>query len=392
MIIERYNFFASNWYIYSMSICRDPSPSSFFAKLVNPLICFAIGLWLLYVGQGVLKSFVFSCLLALLLTSVSVFFEKQGFPRGFAAMIALLLALIVFLIVFYFISNSIISFQNDLPLMIQNIQDALAQLAGWIKGKFHLSPQKMKEIVNSSTAKVLPQTSLIVNTAVSTISNTLFTIVFIFIQTFLLLLYRGLIVRFFVSLFAEIHTQRVYHVVAQIRFVIRSYIVGLFIEMIIVATAYSTALFIIGVKYALLLGIIGAILNIIPYLGIFIACILSSLITFTTGGPDKVVWIVLTLLIIHVIDSNILLPKIVGSKVKINALTTIFGVIAGSALWGIPGTFLAVPIMAIMKVVFEEIEAFHSFAVLMGDDAEVKSMTKPVLKKIANSVRRKPKK
>jgi len=376
-----------------MSLCREPSPSSLFAKLVNPLICLAIGIWILYVGQDVLKTVVFSSLLALLLTSVSMFFEKQGFSRGFASMISVLFALVAFLVVFYFISSSIISFRSDLPQMLDNIQQAISDIENWVRAKFHLSPQKVKEIVNSSTSEVIPKTSNIVNTAVTTISSTLFTIIFIFIQTFLLLLYRGLIVRFFVSFFAHTYEKRILNVFSQIRFVIRSYIVGLFIEMIIVASAYTASLLFIGVKYALLLGVIGAILNIIPYLGIFIACILSSLITFTTGDAHKVIWVVITLLIIHMTDSNILVPKIIGSKVKINALATIFGVVLGSALWGIPGTFLAVPMMAIMKVIFEEIEAFHPFAILMGDDPEVKSVTKPVLKKIAGSVRRRtPKK
>ncbi|MFL5773670.1 MAG: AI-2E family transporter, partial [Flavisolibacter sp.] len=141
---------------------------------------------------------------------------------------------------------------------------------------------------------------------------------------------------------------------------------------------------------ALLLGVIGAILNIIPYLGIFMACILSTLITLTTNSPSTVVWVIVSLIIIHMLDSNILMPRIVGSKVKINALATIVGIITGSALWGIPGTFMAVPIMAVMKVAFEEIDPFRPFAILMGDDVTVTSMSRPVLHKIARSVRRQP--
>lgn len=371
-----------------MPICRVPT-SSIFARMVNPLICLAIGIWILYIGQDVLKPIAFSCLLALLLTSVSKFFEKQGFPRGLAALISILFALIIFVVVFYFISSSIISFRNDLPQMMQNIQDSIADLEIWIKTKFHLSTQKVKEIVSSSTSQVLPKTSLIVNTAVNTISSTIFTIIFIFIQTFLLILYRSLIVRFFVTLFAEHHTEKIYGVFTQIQYVIRSYIVGLFIEMLIVAAADTSALLIIGVKYAFLLGVIGAILNIIPYLGIFIAIILTSLITFTTSSPGSVVWVVVALLIIHMIDSNILMTRIVGSKVKLNALATIMGVVFFSALWGIPGTFLAVPVMAILKVIFEEMEPFKPLAIIMGDDAQVQSASKPILKKIANTVRRK---
>lgn len=375
-----------------MGICRSSSTSDTFAKLVNPLLCFIIILTLLYVGQEILKPVAFSCLIALLLISPSKYFERVGFPRAAAALISLLLALLVFIIVFYFISNSIASFRNDLPQMMDNIEESIRQLEVWIQKTFHMSRKEVKDIVQSSTDKVLPSTSTIVNQTVNTVTSVFFIGIIIFITSFLLLLYRRLIVLFLTNLFSDQYTTRIHTILGRIRYVVRSYIVGLMIEMIIIAIANCSVLFFLGVKYALLLGIIGAILNIIPYLGIFMACILTTLITLTTNSPSTVVWAAISFIIIHMLDSNILMPRIVGAKVKINALATIIGIITGSALWGIPGTFMAVPIMAIMKVVFEETEPFRPFAILMGDDSEVKSLTKPVLKKIAGSMRKKPRK
>jgi predicted PurR-regulated permease PerM len=372
-----------------MGICRTSSTSTIFAKLVNPLLCIIIILALLYAGQEILKPFAFACLIALLLVSPSRSLERQGFPRPVAALTCLLLALMVFIVIFYFISNSIISFREDLPLMMKNIDDSIKQLEVWIQKNFDMSRREVHQMVENSTDKVLPSTSMLVNKTVNTVTSAFFTVMIIFITTFLLLLYRGLIVLFFTRIFADEYTPRIQEIFTKVRFVIRSYIVGLFIEMVIIAVAYCSVLFILGVKYALLLGVIGAILNIIPYLGIFMACVLSALITLTTNSPSTVVWVIVSLIIIHMIDSNILMPKIVGSKVKINALATIMGIIVGSALWGIPGTFLAVPIMAMMKVAFEEIEPLQPFAILMGDDSEIKSLSKPVLNKIANTVRKK---
>ena len=373
-----------------MSICRSSSLSNIFAKLVNPLLCVIIILALLYVGQEILKPLAFACLVALLLLSPCKFFERQGFPRGLAAMTSLLLALIVFLVVFYFISNSIASFREDLPLMMNNIDKSIHQLEAWIQKTFQMSRRDVKEIVENSTDKVLPSTSAIVNTTVNTVTSVLFIGILIFITTFLLLLYRRLIVLFFTTLFADEYTLRIHGMFGKTRVVIRSYIVGLVIEMIIIAIANCTVFFLLGLKYALLLGIIAAILNIIPYLGIFMACILTALITLTTDSPSTVVWVIISMIIIHMLDSNILMPKILSSKVKLNALAPIIGITTGTLLWGIPGTFMAVPILAIMKVIFEEIEAFQPLAILMGDDdSEVKSLSKPVLRKIANTVRRK---
>ncbi|HUQ65189.1 MAG TPA: AI-2E family transporter [Flavitalea sp.] len=369
-----------------MGICRSPSTSIVFAKLVNPLLCLIMVIAILYVGQEILKPLAFSAFIALLLISPCAFFERQGCSRAIAALICLLLALLVFVIVFYFISNSIASFRSDLPLMMDNIDESIHQLEIWIHDKFDVSRQEVHKIVANSTDKVLPSTSSIVNQTFTTVTNLFFIGIIIFIITFLLLLYRGLILLFFIKLFDEKYTEKINVIFSKIRFVTKSYIVGLLIEMIIVAVAYCGVLFFLGVKYALLLGVIGAILNIIPYLGIFLACVLSALITLTTNTPSTVVWVVVSLIIIHMLDSNILMTKIVGSKVKLNALTTIVGVITGSAIWGIPGTFMAVPILAIMKVTFEEIEAFHPFAILMGDDSEVKSFSRPVINKIAKRV------
>lgn len=374
-----------------MGICRNSSTSTLFAKMVNPLLCFIIILALLYIGQDILKPFAFSCLMALLFVSPCAFFERQGFPRGVAAMIVLLFGLIIFFIIFYFIYNSIVSFREDLPLMSKNIEQSIQQLQVWIQKTFDVDKKEVSTIIQNSTDNIIPSTSSIVNTTVNTVTGIIFVGIMIFITTFLLLLYRGLILQFFTMLFADEYTERIYSIFSKTKFVIRGYIVGLFIEMLIVAAANCSIFFLLGVKYALLLGVIGAILNIIPYVGIFIACVLSALITLTTNTPTTVMWVVVSLIIIHMIDSNILMPKIVGSKVKMNALATIIGVIVGSALWGIPGTFMAVPILAIMKVSFEEIGPFRPFALIMGDDETEKSLSRPVIKKLVGRVRRKPK-
>lgn len=372
-----------------MSVCRTSSTSSFFAKLVNPLLCLIIVFALLYLGQEILKPLAFACLIALLLITPCRFFERQGFPRGLSALISMLLASIVFVVVFYFISTSIVSFRKDLPLMIQNINQSIIQLEAWAQKTFHISRQNMQDFVNSSSNEILPSTSSIVNQTVSTVTSLFFIAILLFITTFLLLLYRGLIVSFFMNLFADDYSKNITNVFSKVQFVIRGYIVGLLIEMIIVAAAYFAAFFFLGVTYALLLAVIGAILNIIPYLGVIITAVLTALITFATNSPSTVLWAVGSIIIIHMIDSNILSPRIIGSRVKINALASIVGVIMGSALWGLPGTFMAMPIIAIMKVVFEEIEPLRPFAILIGDDTEVKSLSKPVLNRLARSVSRK---
>lgn len=116
------------------------------------------------------------------------------------------------------------------------------------------------------------------------------------------------------------------------------------------------------------MAFIAALLNLIPYLGIFTAAILCLIITATSGKLVILVGVVVVISIVHLIDSNILLPKVVGSKVKINAMVTIVGVIIGNEIWGIPGMFLAVPMMAFLKVFFDGVEDLRPWGILLGED------------------------
>ena len=191
------------------------------------------------------------------------------------------------------------------------------------------------------------------------------------IYTFLLLLYRKMIVSFLVKSFTPTHTPVVYAILNKTKSVMKGYIVGLCIEMLIVATMCFLGFTLLGVQYGLLLAVLAAVLNLIPYLGIFTAALLSMLITFATGSAGTTLGAGIVLFVVHLIDSNFLLPKVVGSKVKINALVTLLAVLVGNALWGLPGMFLSIPIVAILKVIFDSVETLSAWGFILGDEIVV---------------------
>jgi len=349
-----------------MSICRVPTAAAL-QRMVPPLLFAALSLGLMYYAQVVLKPLALAGLLALLLTAPCRFFERQGFPRGYAALIVLLFSLIFFVILFYFIFTSILSFREDLPLIKARIDESLQQLEVMLGRWLNISTARMHAIIESSGANLLPKTSYMVNRTLTLGSVFLFAGILLLITTFLLLLYRSLIVGFFTTLFAEEHTPLIRRLFERIQYVIRSYIAGLLIEMGIVAVAFFAALFLLGIRYALLLAVISAIIKILPYVGITMACVLTALISLTTNTPATVLWALISLLVIHMLDTNILNPVIIGSKIRINALAAIVAVLSMAALWGLAGTFMALPLLAILKVICEEIPAFRPFALLLGD-------------------------
>ena len=144
---------------------------------------------------------------------------------------------------------------------------------------------------------------------------------------------------------------------------------GLLIEMAIVSLVVCLAFWALGIKYAILLGLITGLLNIIPYIGIFAAMVISTAITFATATiAFKAILVIITLVVVHLIDSNILLPLVVGSKVRINALITVLGVIIGEMVWGISGMFLSIPVIAVLKIIFDRVEGLKSWGIILGDE------------------------
>lgn len=198
------------------------------------------------------------------------------------------------------------------------------------------------------------------------VSEIIFWVVIIFIFSYFILHHRRLLVNFIVGLFPEENSEKVKNVVAETRGVANNYIIGLLIEFVVVAIAYCITFILLGTQYAILLGLVCAALNFIPYLGFIVSCVLIMLVTLIHGSLALALQATALIFIIHVLDANILLPRVVGNKVKMNALITIIAVLMGGVLWGIAGMFLSIPITAIMKIIFENVDTLKPWALLMG--------------------------
>lgn len=127
-----------------------------------------------------------------------------------------------------------------------------------------------------------------------------------------------------------------------------------FLDAIVVGILTSIAMSILGVKYAVLLGFMIGIFNLIPYIGAIIAVVIAGIITLLTGGISQAIWMLIIVTILQQIDANIINPKIVGNSLKINPILVILAVTVGGAYFGIIGMFLAVPIIAVIKVIIED--------------------------------------
>ena len=348
-------------------------PQPFYTKLAMVLISlialFYIAIW----GKTFLAPLIFALLFSVLLLPVANFIEKKfHFPRSLASLVSVLLLVSSLVGLFYLVGSQISNLADDWPQFKQQVLTSVNNLQQWISTRFHVRIKQQNNYVNNAASKLMETGSSMIGDALVSLSSLVLFLVFIMIDTFFLLYYRRLIVRFLVAVFKEENSVIVYDIIAQIQTRIRQYILGLVLEMVIVAGATCLALWILGVRYAILLGLLTGLFNIIPYIGIFTATLLATLVTFATAGATKLLLVIGTILGIHLIDSNVLLPIVVGSKVRVNALITVLAVIIGEAVWGIPGTFLALPVVAIAKIICDRIDSLKPWGMLFGDERDEK--------------------
>ncbi|HEY0091830.1 MAG TPA: AI-2E family transporter, partial [Flavobacterium sp.] len=181
--------------------------------------------------------------------------------------------------------------------------------------------------------------------------------------------YKNLLLRFLFLWFKEDQQVEVKSTLLETESIIKSYLGGLLIQITYMIFLVGGTLWIIGIEHAFLIGIIFAFLNLIPYIGALFGIIIGIMLTLASTQELQPIFIVVGVIAgAQFLDNNILMPRIVGSKVQVNALATICGVIVGGAIAGIIGMFLSLPVMAILKVVFQRSKSMYHWSVLLGDE------------------------
>ena len=336
----------------------------FYLKTTVILFGLVLFFYVLHILAGVLIPVSLACLLAILLNPLCNRLQKR-LPRGIAVFIVLMTAITVTAAIVWFLSSQIAMFSQTIPALKAKFFMLAGQVQQWISNTFSVSIDKQVAMLK----EFAQGTESYLGDTLSTIMGIVNILVLIPIYIYFLLYYKPLILDFIFHAFSEKHSLRVAEILAETKMSIQSYIMGLLIEMVIVSAMNSAALLMLGVRSAILIGVIGGILNVVPYLGGLVAILLPVLMaTVTKEGYSTQLAILLAYIVIQFIDNNILVPKVVSSKVKINALVSILIVLMGGAIWGLSGMFLSIPFLAILKIIFDRVDGLKHWGSLFGTD------------------------
>ncbi len=345
---------------------------STFTQVSQILLGVVAFIFILYIGQEIILPILFAVIIAIVLNPLVKFLTSKNINRILAIIIALVTAALILFIVTYFISSQIAAFSSDLPKFEKKFTELYHQTLTWISNTFGLEKSKIINWIEKTKDKGFGSSKALLGPLASTISGMLFLFVILPVYTFLILFYKPLFIKFFMKLFPDEKHKSVSEVLVKTKSLIQSYLFGLMIETVIVAVLNSVALLLLGVESAILVGVIGALLNLIPYIGGVIAISLAMIMAITSQPPIYALWVFIVYNVIQLADNHFIVPKIVASKVNINAFISIVVVLIGGALWGVPGMFLAIPLTAIVKIIFDRIDSLKPFGFLLGNDVPEK--------------------
>lgn len=338
-----------------------------YLRLTTILLGIVLIIFVMQQAKSILVPILVSGLLAILISPLTSWLEKKRMAPALAAAIGLTALLILISGIVYFFYNQILNLSGDLEGLELRFGQLVGQINAFIAEHFDgavpISIDSIKDLV-------FIQVRDNINVLTQGILATAGTITLIFIipvYIFLFLYYRGFIVDFFKKVFTKQHEEKVNNAVSKVKSVVQNYIKGAFIVICILAVLNSIALYSLGIKHAMLFAVFAALLNVIPYVGPFLGAIFPiSYALLTTDSLWYPFGVFLAFYVIQLFEGNFFTPKIVGSKVSMNPLMTIIALFVGNFIWGFAGMILFIPGIAILKVIFDEIEGMEAYSFMLG--------------------------
>jgi predicted PurR-regulated permease PerM len=335
------------------------------------LFIIATSLLTIYLAYDIITPIILASLYSVLVIRFVDFFEDKTFlNRVFSIGLVLLFSILVVVILVLLLGNQIIGYFDDLPSIENNIEQHFKSFQRWVAECLGISIVQQENLIDTTTKKpVSGFKSLLFRTNIfSSFSSTIVNASLIPIYSFLILLYKRRIKKFLYHRFGSRNREKLTKILLEIKELIKFYLSGLLLQMLFIFVLSSIGFWIAGAPHVIFLALLCAILNLIPYVGILLAgfvCVFSTLAA--QDNLSAVIGVLVVIALVQLVENNFISPKIVGSKVRLNPLATIVVIIVGGSLAGVAGMFLAIPLLAIINIIIQHVDALRPYSYLISD-------------------------
>jgi predicted PurR-regulated permease PerM len=300
-------------------------------------------------------------LLAYFLYPFAARLEHWKIPRIITNFMVIIGALVVLGGIGFLLGLLVTNFAQHVPNIKQHFIQNINHLENILQNVFGISAQQLKNMTKRALSAVQ-----FMGTFFTATKNTAIAIGLIPVYTFLILFYRNKFRAFLSMLVKPEQEETVQRIADQAADIVPKYLKGLLIVCIILFGLNTLGYYVIGLRFAVFLGFIAAIFNLIPYIGNIIGYVIVAIFVVATQKPTLALEVIVQFFIVQFIENNILTPNITGSYVEINPLVIIFSLIAGGMIWGLPGLFMVIPYLAMLKIVCENVESLKPVGFLLS--------------------------
>ena len=328
-------------------------------------------------GKSILMPLLIALFIAILLLPILRWLRRHRVPEILAISICLVSVLLLVGGTTAFLSYQIGGLVSDMDAIKANVNVHWNNVSGWLTNKLHFSTHQQLLMIDKQAAKLENNTEGYLQGAFASLGNTFIFIGLLPVYIFFILFYRKMLFRFILLWFSQEKHSLVTETVQDMEVIIKHYLTGLLIQIGYLTILVGGILLLFGIKHAILIGVTFAILNLVPYLGPLVGNLIGVILTMTSSQNIWQIWVVLIVIgVVQFIDNNILMPIVVGNRVKVNALASIVGIVIGGTMVGVSGMFISIPVMAVLKIVFDKSDSLRQWGLLIGDDRPSK---KPII-------------
>ena len=352
-------------------------------SLIKKIVLLFLVVAALILAKELLMPLTVGAVLATLFLPLSKWLESKKIPIGIAVTICILCLLLVMSGIVALLGWQVSELINDVELIKEKAIETGNRIQQYLLEHLGITLEKQSQLLKDQE-HFLPSTiQLLFGSLTGILANLLLILVYVFC----LLYYRIHIKKFLLKLASVDQHKEVEQVIYSASHVSQQYLLGLSKMIVCLWIMYGIGFSIVGVKNTILFAILCGLLEIIPYIGNITGTMLTVLVAAVNGASLPMMGgILLTYGIVQFVQGWVLEPIIVGPQVKINPFTTIIALVIGELVWGIPGIFLAIPIIAMLKIIFDHIDPLKPYGFLIGE-IETGKKDPVIIKKIRDLIK-----
>jgi predicted PurR-regulated permease PerM len=338
-------------------------------RLAASMLIFALLIYFIIVTKSILMPVTFAGIIAFLLNPINKRIRSAVSNQFIAAGLTIILALSPLVIVFALFSWQLVDVLENMPSISQTLGEGLNSAIQQLAYQFGISNFSPENWVNNNISALLETPLSFLGSGISSSGMVIANLFIVLIFTFFLLLYSKSLKILFLLQFGEENRGKARSTLGEVQEVVQRYLMGLLTVILILSILNSLGLWLIGLEHAWFWGLLAACLAIIPYVGTFIGGLLPFMFAIaTTDTWWQPMAVVALFVVIQFVEGNLITPKVIGDSIKINPFFAIISLLLGGMIWGVAGIVLALPIMAILRIMFQQIPLLMPFGALLGSD------------------------